>query len=72
MNLARARQRGAWQRGMTVSSSLTRIPRSAAVTRLAIITRGVEYGFIAAGVTVTAIAAIQSIGIVLSWITSGG
>jgi len=32
----------------------------------------VEAGFVAAGITISAIAAVQSLGIVLSWIFFGG
>jgi len=45
-----------------------RYPKSAALTGLAVVTRGMEFGFIAAGITVAAIAVVQSLGIVLSWI----
>jgi Flp pilus assembly pilin Flp len=32
----------------------------------------VEYGFMAAGITVAVLAVVQSVGIVMSWIASGG
>jgi Flp pilus assembly pilin Flp len=38
--------------------------------RLAVITRSVEYGFIAAGVTVAGVAAVQSVAAVMSWIAA--
>ena len=45
-----------------------RYPSSAAVNRLAVMTRATEYGFIAAGVTVSMIAALQSFEVVLGWL----
>lgn len=51
-----------------MESSIMRYPKSTAIMGLAVVTKGVEYGFIAAGVTVAAIAALQSLGILLSWL----
>ncbi len=53
-----------------VESSIRQVPTG--ISHLAIITRGVEYAFVAAGVTVAAIAVFQSFGIVLNWIGGGG
>ncbi len=47
-----------------------RFPRNTSITLFAGITRAVECGFIAAGVTVAGLAAIQSVTIVLRWIAS--
>jgi hypothetical protein len=55
----------------TMGTSIIRYPKSTALTGLAVLSKGIEYGFIAAGVTVAAVAAVQSIGIVLSWIAAG-
>jgi hypothetical protein len=55
---------------MNVANSIKRYPNSTAITHLAIVTRAVEYGFMAAGVTVAAIVAVQSVGIVMRWIAS--
>jgi hypothetical protein len=55
--------------GKTVPSSIMRYPKNTAITNLAVFTRAVEYGFIAAGVTVAALAAYQSITTVLSWLS---
>lgn len=60
------------QRGATVQNSILKVQKSTAVTGLAAITKGVEYGFFAAGVTVAGIAAVQSLSIVLNWIASRG
>jgi len=54
-----------------VQSSIIQVPKSTAIMGLAVVTKGVEYGFIAAGVTVASIAAVQSLGILLSWVASG-
>ena len=61
-------ERASIRRGIIVSNSIMRYPKSAALTGLAVVTRGMEFGFIAAGITVAAIAVVQSLGIVLSWI----
>jgi Flp pilus assembly pilin Flp len=53
-----------------VANSILRYPRSTSVVVFAGVTRGVEYGLIAAGVTVALIAVIQSCGVVLGWIHS--
>lgn len=55
-----------------MQNSILKVQKTAAVTGLATITKGVEYGFFAAGVTVAGIAAVQSLGFVLSWIASRG
>jgi len=55
-----------------VQNSILKTQKNPAVTGLAVITKGVEYGFVAAGVTVAGIAAVQSLGIVLSWIFARG
>jgi Flp pilus assembly pilin Flp len=53
-----------------VANFIVRAPRSTSITLFAGITRAVECGFIAAGVTVAVVAAIQSITIVTHWIGS--
>lgn len=53
-----------------MGNSILRYPRSTSVLVFAGVTRAVEYGFIAAGVTVALIAAIQSCGAVLGWFHS--
>jgi len=50
-----------------MGDSIMRYPRSTALSGLVLMSKGVEYGFIAAGVTVAAIAAMQSLGILVSW-----
>ncbi len=57
---------------MANSDSIKRYPNSTAITHLAVATRAVEYGFLAAGITVAAVAVVQSVIIVMSWIASGG
>ncbi len=57
---------------MANSNSIKRYPNSTAISHLAIITRAVEHGFVAAGVTVAAVAVVQSVIIVTNWIASGG
>jgi len=52
------------------SNSVARFPRSPSVAIFAGVTRAVECGFIAAGITVAAIAAGQSIAIVAGWLHS--
>jgi len=47
-----------------------RFPRSPSIMVLTGVTRAVEYGFMAAGVTVAAIAAVRAIAIVLSWLAA--
>ena len=51
--------------------SIKRYANDVHVMRLALVTRAVEYGFIAAGVTVFAMAAIQSLRTVLNWFVPG-
>jgi hypothetical protein len=58
--------------GRSVNTSIMRYPRSAAIIQLAVFTRAVEYGFVAAGVTVALIAAVQSVHFVLNWISPSG
>ena len=53
-----------------MASSILRYPRSTPVLELAGITRAVEYGFIAAGITVAVIAVVQAGSVVLGWIHS--
>ena len=53
-----------------MANSILRYPRSTSVLVFAGVTRAVEYGFIAAGITVAVIAAIQSCGVVLHWFHS--
>ena len=55
-----------------MDTSIRRMERSPAVTHLAIITKGVEYAFVAAGVTVAAIAGFQSLTTVVNWLAAGG
>jgi len=52
-----------------VSSSTTRY-RERSVLRLALATRAVELGFIAAGVTVCLVAAVESLATVLGWLSA--
>jgi hypothetical protein len=54
------------------TNSIKRYPNSTSLTHLAIATRAVETGFMAAGITVAVVAVAQSVIIVLSWIASGG
>lgn len=54
--------------GRAVAGSILRYPRSTSLVVFAGVTRAVEYGFIAAGVTVAVVALIQSCGTVLGWI----
>jgi hypothetical protein len=49
------------------SNSIKRYPNSTAISHLAVVTRAVEYGFVAAGVTVAAVAVVQSVIIVMRW-----
>jgi hypothetical protein len=56
--------------GTFVANSILRYPRSASIIVFAGVTRGVEYGLIAAGITVAVIAVIQSCSVVLGWIHS--
>ena len=53
-----------------MANSILRYPRSTSIIVFAGVTRAVEYGFIAAGITVAVIAVIQSCGVVLGWIHS--
>ncbi len=53
-----------------MNSSITRYPQSASITGLAVATRAIEAGFIAAGVTVCVVAAFQSFATVLNWIAA--
>jgi Flp pilus assembly pilin Flp len=50
-----------------VANSILRYPRSTSLVVFAGVTRAVEYGFIAAGITVAVVAFIQSCGTVLGW-----
>ena len=56
--------------GTSVANSILRYPRSTSIIVFAGVTRAVEHGFIAAGITVGVIAVIQSCGVVLGWIHS--
>jgi tetrahydromethanopterin S-methyltransferase subunit B len=51
-----------------MASSLLRYPRRTSLIVFAGVTRAVEYGFIAAGVTVAVVALIQSFSVVAGWI----
>jgi len=53
-----------------MSNSVVRLPDNSPVPLFAGISRGVEYGFIAAGVTVAALAALQSVSILVGWIAA--
>jgi len=53
-----------------VSSSTTRYRDSRSLARLALVTRAVELGFIAAGITVCAVAAAESLTTVLGWFSA--
>ena len=53
-----------------MANSILRYPRSTSVLVFAGVTRAVEYGFIAAGITVAVLAVIQAGGVVLGWIHS--
>ena len=53
-----------------MSNSIVRLQRSTFVSYLAATTRAVEYGFIAAGVTVAVLAIIESLVIVVGWIAA--
>jgi hypothetical protein len=55
---------------MTVANSVARFSRTPSVALFAGITRAVECGFMAAGVTVAVIAAAQSVAIVTGWLGS--
>jgi len=55
-----------------VFGSIRRVQNSTDITHLAIATRAVETGFMAAGITVAVVAVVQSVIIVLSWIASAG
>ena len=50
-----------------MNNSIVRFPNGTFVTYFGGVTRAVEYGFIAAGVTVAALAVFQSLAIVASW-----
>ena len=56
---------------MANSNSIKRFPNGMAITHMAIVTRAVEYGFVAAGVTVAAVAVVQSVIIVMRWFAGG-
>ena len=66
-----AGQGRSWPMRRNVQNSILKVQKSGGYG-LARITKGVEYGFFAAGVTVAGIAAVQSLGFVLSWIASRG
>jgi len=51
-----------------MSNSIVHLSNGTSLTIFAGVTRAVEYGFIAAGVTVAGIAALQSLIIVARWI----
>ena len=53
-----------------MGNSILRYPHSMSVLVFAGVTRAVEYGFIAAGITVGVLAVIQSCGAVLGWLHS--
>ena len=66
---ARARV-GSRKETQTVSSSTTRYRDSRSLARLALVTRAVELGFIAAGITVCVVAAAESMATVLGWLST--
>lgn len=51
-----------------MTNSIVRFPRSTSIMLFAGVTRAVECGFMAAGVTVAVVAVLQSITIVTGWI----
>jgi hypothetical protein len=53
-----------------MTTSIMRSPKSLGVTQLAVFTKAVEYGFVAAGVTVALLAAYQSVTTVLGWLAA--
>lgn len=53
-----------------MSNSVARFPTGTSISAFTGVTRAVEYGFMAAGITVAAIAAIQSISVVVGWIAA--
>jgi len=53
-----------------VANSIVRLPYKPSLAIFAGVTRAVEIGFMAAGITVGAFAAIQSIFILSSWVAS--
>lgn len=55
-----------------MDSSIKRFPKSTAIMGLAVFAKAVEYGFIAAGVTVAAVAFAQTVTTVLGWLAVGG
>jgi len=54
----------------TVSNSIARFPRSPSIAIFAGVTRAVECGFLAAGVTVAVLAVVQSVIIVAGWVSA--
>jgi hypothetical protein len=61
-----AENRQAYSEAKMASPPLLR-SNSAAVSGLAVMSKGVEYAFTAAGATVALIAVVQSLSILLSW-----
>lgn len=53
-----------------MSHSITRLPRNTSINLLAGMTQGVEYGFLAAGITVALLALLESFIIVVGWISA--
>jgi hypothetical protein len=53
-----------------MSNSVVRLPNSTSIAIFSGVTRAVECGFMAAGVTVAAIAAVQSIAILVGWVAA--
>ena len=53
-----------------MSNSILRFPFTRSIAIFAGVTRAVECGFMAAGITVAMIAAVQSISIVARWIAA--
>jgi hypothetical protein len=53
-----------------MSNSVAHLPNDRSLAIFSGVTRAIEYGFMAAGVTVAAIAAIQSVAIVVGWIAA--
>ncbi len=53
-----------------MANSIVRFPRSRSVTIFTGMTRAVEWGFMAAGVTVAVLAVIQSLSAIAGWVST--
>ncbi len=53
-----------------MSNSVARLPNGSSIAIFAGVTRAVESGFVAAGVTIAVIAALQSLVILVSWVAA--